>query len=307
MADDNSILWSPYTNLTVEDTWDAVNAKREPKNELDKDAFMQLLVTQMRYQDPLNPMDDKEFLGQMAQFNALEQMLNLNSTFAKTQAYAMMGKSVTGIHEDPTTGELTEVTGLVEAVTTKGSSTYLMVDGKEIALDTVTAVGDVYTDAIYSDISNTRAQAMVGKYVQALIQDSKGAVTDYVEGVVDYVKFNGSQSVLVVGTKEVLPGEVASISDKPLLIGKSIANGTITNVTIDGEKAVIHFDSGETQKLDKINYVMEAMSYVGSQIEHGDINGTVTQVSLKSGVPYLTVQTTSGEAQEISYKSFMGI
>ncbi|MTI57300.1 flagellar hook capping FlgD N-terminal domain-containing protein [Geosporobacter ferrireducens] len=60
------------------------NTNTGPKQELDKDAFLQLLVTQLRYQDPLNPMDDKEFVAQMAQFSALEQMQNLNKTTKET-------------------------------------------------------------------------------------------------------------------------------------------------------------------------------------------------------------------------------
>lgn len=47
---------------------------------LGKDAFFRLLTTQLRYQDPTNPVDDKEFLAQMAQFSALEQMQNLTVT-----------------------------------------------------------------------------------------------------------------------------------------------------------------------------------------------------------------------------------
>ena len=81
MAEDiNSLLWAPYYT-------DQSNAKpeeflvtRNPNSDLDKNAFLQLLITQMRYQDPLNPVDDKEFLAQMAQFTALEQMTQLNKT-----------------------------------------------------------------------------------------------------------------------------------------------------------------------------------------------------------------------------------
>lgn len=53
---------------------------KQKGSNLDKDSFMLLLVTQFKYQDPLNPMDDKEFISQMAQFSSLEQMMNLNTS-----------------------------------------------------------------------------------------------------------------------------------------------------------------------------------------------------------------------------------
>lgn len=48
------------------------------KNDLDKDAFLRLLTTQLANQEPLNPMEDREFIAQLAQFSSLEQMQNLN-------------------------------------------------------------------------------------------------------------------------------------------------------------------------------------------------------------------------------------
>ena len=50
------------------------------KNDLDKDAFLRLLTTQLSNQDPLNPMEDREFIAQLAQFSSLEQMQTLNKT-----------------------------------------------------------------------------------------------------------------------------------------------------------------------------------------------------------------------------------
>ncbi len=62
---------------------------KQTKGNLDKDAFLQLLVTQLQNQDPLNPMEDREFISQMAQFSSLEQMQNLNDTFMVTQTTIM--------------------------------------------------------------------------------------------------------------------------------------------------------------------------------------------------------------------------
>lgn len=53
--------------------------------DLDKDAFLRLLTTQLANQDPLNPMEDREFIAQLAQFSGLEQMQNLNKNFIESK------------------------------------------------------------------------------------------------------------------------------------------------------------------------------------------------------------------------------
>lgn len=91
-----------------------------------KDDFLKLLVTELRNQDPLQPMDNKDFIAQMAQFSSLEQMNNVSnsmgdlskimSNFSQqsslTQGAAMIGKWVSGIATDG----VTPMEGTVEAV-----------------------------------------------------------------------------------------------------------------------------------------------------------------------------------------------
>ncbi|MBP2650216.1 MAG: flgD [Firmicutes bacterium] len=76
-----------------------------------KDDFLKLLVTQLRYQDPLKPMDDTQFVSQMAQFSSLEQMHNLNTTTLLNQATNLIGKTVNWPADD---GSL--LSGVVKSV-----------------------------------------------------------------------------------------------------------------------------------------------------------------------------------------------
>ncbi len=74
-----------YNNKEIYDG----SGKNKKSNEVNKDMFLKLLITQMQNQDPLNPMEDREFIAQMAQFTSLEQMQNLNDTLKNTQLSVM--------------------------------------------------------------------------------------------------------------------------------------------------------------------------------------------------------------------------
>ncbi|MDQ0337269.1 flagellar basal-body rod modification protein FlgD [Caldalkalibacillus uzonensis] len=52
----------------------------EERSELGRDAFLRILIAQLRYQDPLNPMEDRDFIAQTAQFSSLEQLMAINQT-----------------------------------------------------------------------------------------------------------------------------------------------------------------------------------------------------------------------------------
>ncbi|GAX90528.1 flagellar hook assembly protein FlgD [Effusibacillus lacus] len=74
---------------------------------LGKDEFLKILLTQLQYQDPMSPMQDKDFIAQMAQFSALEQMTNMAAGFEKLQkvnslgaAFNLLGTTVTYRNSD---------------------------------------------------------------------------------------------------------------------------------------------------------------------------------------------------------------
>lgn len=102
---------------------------RTASQQLGKDDFLKLLITQLTNQDPTSPMEDTQFISQMAQFSSLEQMTNMNESFNKmasiinsSQAAATLGKSVEIDIGDST------AKGMVEA-TSFGANPQVMVNG----------------------------------------------------------------------------------------------------------------------------------------------------------------------------------
>jgi flagellar basal-body rod modification protein FlgD len=315
----DGLLFTPVADMVKEEAWNAA-ATRTPDNSLGKDAFLQLLITQMKYQDPLNPMDDRDFLGQMAQFSALEQMQNLNATFARTQAYSMIGKTVDAMWRNPVTGEFEHVNGFVDAVTTKGSNTFVMVNGKEIPLEAINVVGDDYLTAlqlndILNNVSGTRAQGYVGKYIQAILRNENGVPHEYIEGYVRYVDTSGAQPFLVVNGKEVLLSEVTGVApssnDHPFLIDKKLAlsgsqDAHIVGVRISEGKALLVMSQGPELPINDLKQLMDALFYVGKPMNHRNmVEGIVQSISMAGGVPVFNIILDNDELVQVDYLDFL--
>ena len=120
---------------------------RVPKPELTADDFLSLLVAQMRFQDPLSPMDQQEFIGELAQFNSLQQSVQLNESFLHfmqfqelTQATSLIGKDVVALVAGDD-GTVFSAEGTVQEVFFTSAGAYLRLeDGSEVSLQDVVNV-----------------------------------------------------------------------------------------------------------------------------------------------------------------------
>lgn len=114
----------------------SANSKKS-NDSLDKDAFLQLLVAQMQYQDPLQPTTNTEYMSQLAQFSSVEELQNINQTFADNRALSLAGQYVI-LNVPDAAGNINQISGLVDYVTINGGKTYF-------------SINDQYYDSEYLD------------------------------------------------------------------------------------------------------------------------------------------------------------
>lgn len=116
-----------------------ISNEQEIKNILGKEDFLKLLITELKYQNPLSPVDNKEFISQMAEFSSLEQLQNMNNNFdylvnilsfsQLNFATSIISKKVVGLDEN---GNVFE--GIVKNVSIEKGNIFLDLDGKKIEL-----------------------------------------------------------------------------------------------------------------------------------------------------------------------------
>jgi flagellar basal-body rod modification protein FlgD len=136
--------------VATSDSSTSLASQTQGNQALDKDAFMKLLVAQLKNQDPSNPQSNEEFVAQLAQFSSLEQMQEMNSNIT-TLALLSQGNAVLGqlsqssnLIGQQVTWEDSELglsgSGKVESVKLIEGITYLSIGGQSVPLAFVTQV-----------------------------------------------------------------------------------------------------------------------------------------------------------------------
>lgn len=129
---ENGIITNQTT--AAEKAQDAVQKKAG--GSLDKDAFLQLLVAQMKYQDPLEPTSNTEYISQLATFSELEEMQNVSASMDMYRANSLVGQYVF-MNEESGYAE-----GQVDYVVYQGGKIYLSVNEKLYDIDDLDTVAD---------------------------------------------------------------------------------------------------------------------------------------------------------------------
>lgn len=162
---------------------------------LDKEAFLQLLVAQMKYQDPLQPTSNTEYISQLATFSSLEEMQNLNSTMTDMQGTELVGKQVVMKVTSDVTGTTSYVSGVVDYVQRENGKTYLVIEGNPYNIEDLdSVVDDNYLGAVslaesfkeaVSKLPDPKYVTLADKDKVETVKNAVNAMTAYEQGFLD--------------------------------------------------------------------------------------------------------------------------
>ena len=215
--------------------FNAVVGKQNSGANLDKNAFMLLLVTQFKYQDPLNPMDDKEFVSQMAQFSSLEQLINLNDsmedlTTASTNGQMINATSYIGKQVTVTGNSIGKVTDATAKTTSITKFRYAPNDA--VASGTIT-VRDADNNVVYTETV-----------------DPKAAGTTY-----DF-NWNGKNGNGTVAPDGVYTVNLALLNTAgEAVIADQVVDAKVTGVVNNNGTVYLGLDGGQLMELSKVRQV----------------------------------------------------
>lgn len=167
------------------------NSKKKTGNDsLDKDAFLQLLVAQMKYQDPLEPTSNTEYISQYATFSELEQMQNMSASMDLFRASSLVGQTVL-LKVADSSGRTINIQGNVDYVVYEKNKAYLSVNGELYSMDDLDTVADpTYLEAykLAADWLNIYNKLPAFESLTVADRENVETLEEVYEGMSDYQK-----------------------------------------------------------------------------------------------------------------------
>jgi flagellar basal-body rod modification protein FlgD len=171
-------------NVSTSNVWPNYNvnnvktASSKDNKTMGKDQFLKILITQLQNQDPMQPLEDKEFIAQMAQFSSVEQLMNISTQLnalgqSLGTASGLIGKEVSWIQagkKDSITGEAgtgTVKNGVVDSIIIRDGVQYAKIGADEVALKDVTSVSQAKTAVPAAAVSDTPVSSSTGSGEQS--------------------------------------------------------------------------------------------------------------------------------------------
>ena len=130
-------------NSTANSTAGSADTTANPNSTLTQADFLQLLVTQMTSQDPLNPESDTDFAAQLAQFSSLQETTTMAGNISSMQASSLIGATVDV--SSSTSGQ--DTTGVVSGVDMSAGTPQLQVNGQLYGLSQIISISPTQTTA----------------------------------------------------------------------------------------------------------------------------------------------------------------
>ena len=173
-------LVAPVENGKIVETASHTSVSKAAKSSsgMDKEAFLQLLVAQMKYQDPLEPTSNTEYIAQYAQFSQVEQMQNMSNSMDLQRASSLVGKEVY-IKTTTSSGDTKLVQGKVDYVSYENNKAYLYINEKKYSIDDLDSVVDTDYLNAYNKLPNVNGiDSSDGKTIDDLEKEYND-MTDY--------------------------------------------------------------------------------------------------------------------------------
>lgn len=199
---------------------------------LDRDDFLSLLVTQLNYQDPLEPMKNEDFVAQLATFSSLEQLNNMNSnlllslesdaamstTITNTTAATLIGKEVWAYDNGQIEYSYSEDPTISFEVPRDASNVTIQISDSEGNIVRTIDTGELEEgehSITWDGLSDVEGQLAEGSYTYTLsaydVSGEKMQAFSYIRGLVEGVKYNEGRAVFIVNGREVTLDNVRKI------------------------------------------------------------------------------------------------